>query len=86
MDRIQQAIGTVENALLRLGHELASIWVLIQFGVILLAAAIATLAATLIRRRIDLAAHTMGWPPLLRQCDRGCSWPISARSSSCCCW
>ena len=67
MDRIQQAIGTAEKTLLGLGYELASVWVLIQFGVILLAAAIATLAATLLRRRFDPAAHTKGWPLLLQQ-------------------
>ena len=67
MDHLQQTIRAIDDQLLAFGHEVASIWVLIQLGVILLAAGIATLAATLARRRTDLAAHTMGWPPLLRQ-------------------
>ena len=67
MDRIQQAIGTVDHALLGFAHELASIWVLIQFGAILLAAVIAKLAATLLRQHIDVAAHAKGWPVLLQQ-------------------
>ncbi len=66
MDSFHQVIDAVDNALLALGHEIASLWVLIQLGVILAMAAIATVAATLLRQRIDLTAHSMGWPPLLR--------------------
>jgi len=67
MNRMQQVIGTIDRALLTAGHELASIWVLIQFGIIVLTAAIAMLLATLIRRRMDLVDYTIGWPVLLRQ-------------------
>jgi small-conductance mechanosensitive channel len=66
MDSFRQVIDAIDNALLALGHEIASLWVLIQLGVILALAAIGTVAATLLRRRIDLTAHSMGWPPLLR--------------------
>ncbi len=66
MDRLHQIIGTIDNALLTAGHEVASIWVLLQLGVILAAAAISMVAATLLRRRLDLAELTMGWPPYLR--------------------
>ena len=45
---------------------LTSIWVPIQLALILGAAAVAALTAALVRRRIDLVALTMGWPPPLR--------------------
>ncbi len=67
MNRMQQAIGAIDDALLTFAHDFASIWVLIQFGEIVLVAGIAMLAAALLRRRIDLTAHTMSWPALLRQ-------------------
>jgi small-conductance mechanosensitive channel len=70
MDAVQQLTSTVTDALRTIGHELTSFWLLLQFGLILLAAAFGTLAAALIRRRIDLTALTMGWPPLLRQFTR----------------
>ena len=66
MNRFHEVIGTIENGLLAAGRDVASLWVLIQLGVIALMAALATLAATLLRRRIDLTAQTMGWPPYLR--------------------
>jgi small-conductance mechanosensitive channel len=67
MDRLHDAITAIDNGLLTIGQEAASIWVLIQFAIMVLAAVIATVAARLMRRRIDLAAHTAGWPHLLRQ-------------------
>ncbi len=66
MNRFHEVIGTIENGLLTAGRDVASLWVLIQLGVIALMAALATLAATLLRRRIDLTTQTMGWPPYLR--------------------
>ena len=66
MDRLHRIIGMIENALLAAGHEIASIWVLVQLGVILAAAAISMVAATLLRRRLDLAELTMGWPAYVR--------------------
>jgi small-conductance mechanosensitive channel len=66
MNSVEQAIGTVENALLAYAHELASIWVLIQLGVILVSAVIAILAGAALRRRVDLATYTAGWPWLPR--------------------
>ncbi len=66
MNRIQHAFGAMQDALLALGNEVTSIWVLTQVVLILLAAAIGTVAATLLRRRVDVNAHTIGWPPILR--------------------
>jgi small-conductance mechanosensitive channel len=66
MDRIKQAISAADNALLTLAQAIASPWVLIQLGVILSAAVVATVAAMLLRRRIDLTTFTKGWPPLLQ--------------------
>jgi small-conductance mechanosensitive channel len=70
MDGIRDLAGNLDDALRAFGHELASLRLLLQLGLILAAAAIATVAAILIRRRLDLTALTMGWPPLLRQFTR----------------
>jgi small-conductance mechanosensitive channel len=67
MDDFHALASNLNDALRTVGHELASARLLVQLGLIVAAAAIGTLAATLIRRRIDLAALTMDWPPLLRQ-------------------
>jgi small-conductance mechanosensitive channel len=70
MDNLDQVSGTVRDALHSVGQALVSPWSLLQVGLIVLAAAAGALTATLIRRRIDLTALTMGWPPLLRQFSR----------------
>ena len=70
MDDVQQVAGTISDALQTIGHEFSSVRLLSQFGLILLAAAIGTVAATLIRRRIDLNALTLGWPPFLQTAAR----------------
>jgi small-conductance mechanosensitive channel len=49
---------------------LTSVWLLLELGLILVAAATGMLVAMLIRRRIDITALTMGWPPFLRQFAR----------------
>jgi small-conductance mechanosensitive channel len=67
MNRVQQLIEKLDAALLAFGHEVTSVWVLIQVGVILLAAAVAIVAATLLQRRINIASHVAGWPPLLQR-------------------
>jgi small-conductance mechanosensitive channel len=67
MDGVQQLTTSLDKALHAALNELSSVGLVIQFGLIVAAAGIATLAATLIRRRVDLTALTMGWPPLLRQ-------------------
>jgi small-conductance mechanosensitive channel len=66
MNQIQQGIEAVDNALATLAHEAASIWVLIQFALILLAAVVALLLAAQLRRRFDLSAYSAHWPTLLR--------------------
>ncbi len=66
MGDVQQVAGTISDALQSIGHEFTSVRLLSQIGLILLAAAIGTVAATLIRRRIDLNALTLGWPPFLQ--------------------
>jgi small-conductance mechanosensitive channel len=67
MDDAQQMASTINDFLRSAVHELTSVWLLLQLGLILVAAGIGALVATLIRRRIDLTALTAGWPPLLRQ-------------------
>jgi small-conductance mechanosensitive channel len=70
MDDVQQVAGTFNDALRTVGGELTSLRLLIQFGLILLAAVIGTLVATLVRRRLDLTAVTLGWPLFLAQVTR----------------
>jgi len=70
MDDVQQLTGTVAEVLRTIGHELTSLRLLLQIGLILLAAIGGTLAGSLIRRRIDLTALTLGWPPFLREFAR----------------
>ncbi|MGH6664362.1 MAG: mechanosensitive ion channel family protein [Pseudolabrys sp.] len=70
MDDVQQVAGSIRDALQAIGHEFSSIRLLSQLGLIVLAAVIGTLVATLIRRRIDLLAATLGWPPFLQTATR----------------
>ena len=70
MDDVQQLTGTIADALRTIGLELTSVRLLIQFGLILLAAIVGTLTASLVRRRIDLMVLTLGWPPFLREFAR----------------
>jgi small-conductance mechanosensitive channel len=62
----QEMIHTVENTLVSLAHEAVSTWVLAQIGVVLIAAAIASVVTAKIRRHTDVAAYTQSWPPLAR--------------------
>jgi len=66
MDEVQEVASGLGDALRTVGHELASAGLLLQLALILIAAGIGLLTASLIRRRIQLATLTMGWPPLAR--------------------
>src|ERR1700742_2207818 len=66
----QQLIATVADALHSLAQELTSARLLIQFGLILLAAVIGTIAASLIRRRIDITVPGARWPQIVRKLAR----------------
>jgi small-conductance mechanosensitive channel len=70
MDDVQQVAGSISDALHTIGSEFTSVRLLIQLGLILFAAVIGTLAATLIRRRIDLTPLTLGWPAFLQTLTR----------------
>jgi small-conductance mechanosensitive channel len=70
MDEIQQVAGTITDTLQTIGREFSSLRLLIQLSLIVFAAVIGTLAASLIRRRIDLNALTLGWPPFLQTAAR----------------
>src|SRR6185503_8419340 len=48
-------------------HDLFSVWLAIQVAEIGIAAGVASAAATLAQRRIDVTALMMGWPAPLRQ-------------------
>src|SRR5438067_7641671 len=66
MNDVEQVINGLGDAGRAITAELASIWLLIELALILLAAAAAVAIATLVRRRVDLVSLTMGWPPFLR--------------------
>jgi small-conductance mechanosensitive channel len=70
MDGVHQVAGSVSDALQTIGHEFSSLRLVSQLGLILLAAVIGTVAATLIRRRVDLLALTLGWPLFLQTAAR----------------
>jgi small-conductance mechanosensitive channel len=70
MDGVQQFTGTVSGALHALAQELTSSRLLIQLGLILLAAVIGTIAASLIRSRVDLAALGARWPHVVQKLAR----------------
>jgi len=70
MDDVQQLTSTFADMLRTIGHELTSLRLLLQFALILLAALAGTLAASFARRRLDLSALTLGWPPFLREFAR----------------
>ena len=85
MDEVQQLAGTISDTLQTIGREFSSLRLLIQLGLIVLAAVIGTLAASLIRRRVDISALTWAGRRSCRR-RRGCCWPISAPSFSCWRW
>lgn len=70
MDDFQQLAANVSDALKNFGNEFTSVWLLIQLGLIMIAGAIGTLIAVMLRRRIDLVSLSMGWPPLVRLMTR----------------
>ncbi len=67
MGNVEQLAGDAGQYLRAAGQQLTSGSLLLQIGLILIAAAVATLVAMLVRRRVDLVALTMGWPALARQ-------------------
>ncbi len=70
MDDVQQVAGTIGETLQAFGREFSSRRLLLQLGLIALAAIIGTVSARLIHRRLDLGALTLGWPPLLQKLAR----------------
>ncbi len=70
MNDVHEVVSGLNDALKSLASDFSSIWFLIQVGIMLLAAVIGALTAAVLRRRIDLTSHTMGWPPVLRTVTR----------------
>jgi small-conductance mechanosensitive channel len=70
MDEVHQLAGTIGDTLQAFGREFSSLRLLGQLGLIALAAVIATVAATLTRRRVELNALTLGWPQFLQTVAR----------------
>ena len=66
MDGIAQFKEIFATFLVNLRQELVSPWLGIQLVLILVAAGVAWLIATLIRRRADILTPSLRWPPVLR--------------------
>ncbi len=66
MNDFAQIVSGLGDAARAIGAEVASVWVLIQLALLLLAAAAAAMIGALVRKRADLVALTMGWPAFLR--------------------
>src|SRR6266702_1749981 len=66
MNDFAQIVSGLGDAARAIGAEVASVWVLIQLALLLLAAAAAAMIGALVRKRADLVAPTMGWPSFLR--------------------
>ncbi len=66
MNDFAQILSGLGDAARAIGAEVASVWVLIQLALLLLAAAAAAMIGALVRKRADLVALTMGWPAFLR--------------------
>src|SRR6266571_2397400 len=64
MNDFAQIVSGLGDAARAIGAEIASVWVLIQLALLLLAAA--AMIGALVRKRADLVALTMGWPAFLR--------------------
>jgi small-conductance mechanosensitive channel len=58
--------GDLGEALRGFAYELASIWLLIQLGLILLAGIVGTLVARVVKHRLDLPTLSRDWPLFLR--------------------
>lgn len=67
MDGVQQLKEMFSTAILNLGQELTSPWLLGQLVAILAAAVVGTLVGSFLRRKVDLNAHFLAWPPFVRQ-------------------
>ena len=67
MDNVQQLTTIITEAWHSIGDRLTSPRLLLQFGLVVVAVVAATLAATLIRRRVDVATLAVRWPSFLRE-------------------
>ena len=67
MDELQNAITTIIGAVQNASSDFfTSVWFPIQLGVIVLIAMLGICVSLLVRHRVDITAHTMGWPPRIR--------------------
>ena len=74
MNDLEEALATlIAGIRVALRTELTSIWLPIQVGAIVLAAALAFGIASYVRKKFDLVSATMGWPPYLRIVARAVS-------------
>jgi len=72
MDGFQDLIAHLSTALQNLRGGISSIWLIIQFGILLLTGGIGAFVGAMIRRRVDITSLSMGWPPMLKLLIRAC--------------
>ncbi|RDV04401.1 mechanosensitive ion channel family protein [Undibacter mobilis] len=66
MDNVQGVVANLSGTLHNLVAELSSFWLLVQFGILLVAGFAGALAGATIRRRVDLDKLGASWPPLIK--------------------
>jgi small-conductance mechanosensitive channel len=66
MDDFQPFFDSLTDAARAIAAEFTTIWLPIQLGLILAALIISGGLGALVRKRIDIVALAMGWPPVLR--------------------
>jgi len=66
MQEIQDLLQMLMAALAAVAEQFVTVWLPIQIALIVAGAMIGWVTATLIRKRLDLVALTMGWPASLR--------------------
>jgi small-conductance mechanosensitive channel len=70
MSELDEVSAALAKGIASLTGPLATIWLPIEAGLIVLALLIAWGAAALVRTRVDLVSLTMGWPPFARRIAR----------------
>ncbi len=67
MDDMGQVFDMMIGMFRSIGAEFTTIWLPIQIGLLLTAAAIAYAGAAMVRKRVHLASVVASWPPIIRQ-------------------
>lgn len=70
MNGAQDLVTHLSTAFDNLRGGLSSLWLIIQFAVLLVTGGLGALAGAIIRRRVDVTTLGTSWPPMLKQLAR----------------